>query len=154
MSDDLQDMTVPQLRKYCRQSGIKDYARLTTKSELLYLIRQEAECGICLDSKKLATFVTLPGCEHKICFACVINVVRSSSECPYCRQTFCDAPPKTEKKEQLPDELLESVVNESVAHSTARYVEDMFDGRDTTMEEMMQMAARQSASMVRQWYSD
>ena len=157
MSDeDLQNMSVPKLRAHCRKEGIKGYARITNKEDLLRLIRGEIECGICLSDKSLNSFIAFPNCNHRVCFDCAVPLIRESSDCPFCREPFCDVQPvsKNNTREHLPDEIIEEIVNASVAHGMERYIADMFSGEETPLEELIQVTTRRSASMVRQWYMD
>ena len=149
-------MSVPKLRGYCRSNGIKGYARITDKEELLRLIRGETQCGICLSDKSNKSFLTFPDCGHKLCFECAVPLIRRQSDCPFCRSSFSEVKPGSTgvTKEDIPDEILEEIVNSSIAHGMERYVSDMFNGEDTPLEELVQTAAHHSASMVRQWYMD
>jgi deoxyxylulose-5-phosphate synthase len=50
----------------------------------------EKECAVCLDSKKLNTFIKL-NCEHKFCSECTISSIESDKHldgpvCPLCRE--------------------------------------------------------------------
>jgi len=154
--EDLQNMSVPKLRGYCRKEGVKGYAKLTDKEELLRLIRGESECGICLSDKNNKFFVTFPDCNHKLCFECAVTLIRKRSDCPFCRASFCEEQPNSEAvpKEDLPDEIIEEIVNSSIAHGMERYITDMFSGEETPFEDLIQVTSRRSASMVRQWYMD
>jgi hypothetical protein len=158
MSDDnLCNMSIPKLRGYCRKEGIRGYTRITDKEELLRLINDgKKECGICLSDIKINTFVTIPNCSHQVCFDCFVNLVRGSSDCPFCRQSFSETKPNSNvmEKEHLPDEIIDEIANSSMAHGMERYIEGLFSGEETPIEELIQITARRSASMVRQWYMD
>ena len=157
MSDeDLQNMSVPKLRGYCRNHGVKGYGKVTNKEDLIRLIRQETECGICLENKETQTFIMFPKCKHKMCFGCAVTVIRTSSDCPFCRDAFSESSPNPQiaPKEDIPDVILEDLIASSTAHGMSRYVTGMFEGEETPLDDILLATARHSASMVRQWYSD
>ena len=48
--------------------------------------REEAECGVCLDS---GVEVAFAGCEHALCLQCARNLTKQDKKpppCPFCRR--------------------------------------------------------------------